>query len=173
MEKKKNTRKSIPRPTNFGANLKVLRRLRGLSQTELSELCGLNRNNIASYEAGQVEPSAANFLKICSALDVDPAAMLEATISDKYSKAESLDGESTFPSQHLLTKIGDFAKQNNEMSKVLEGYTTLLEMRDMTGEYDKHPALYGTLKDLVELLATLVRSNKGFSQKIHPDSEEE
>lgn len=48
----------------LSANIKTLRRKRGMSQEELARLIGLNRGNIASYENGTAEPKICNLLKL-------------------------------------------------------------------------------------------------------------
>ena len=76
-------KKSIPKPTHFGKNLKFLRRLSSLSQTGLANALEIKRSNIASYESGIVEPKASLFLKTCIFFSKAPAEMLETVLSEQ------------------------------------------------------------------------------------------
>lgn len=62
----------------FGKNLKELREKRGLSQTRLSELAGLNRNYVGDVERGRRNPCLDNLLKLAEALDVAPGELFRA-----------------------------------------------------------------------------------------------
>lgn len=50
-------------------NLALVRKEKGLSQTELAKLVGVSRNTISSIETGQFNPTAKLALIICIALD--------------------------------------------------------------------------------------------------------
>lgn len=51
-------------PNYIASNLRLLRKLRGWSQSELAEKVNLNRGNIASYESSSAEPSICKLLRI-------------------------------------------------------------------------------------------------------------
>jgi transcriptional regulator with XRE-family HTH domain len=57
----------------FGAHLRELREARDVSQTQLSDLAGLNRNYVGDVERGRRNPCLDNILKLAEALDVPPA----------------------------------------------------------------------------------------------------
>ncbi len=69
----------------MGQNIKFLRKNYGLSQRELAERLGLKRNNIASYEAGIVEPRAITFVAIARFFEVDPVILLSKLLSNNSS----------------------------------------------------------------------------------------
>ena len=51
-------------PDTFERRLQWLREKRGISRRVLSELCGLNCNQIARYERGEQSPNAASLLAL-------------------------------------------------------------------------------------------------------------
>jgi transcriptional regulator with XRE-family HTH domain len=58
-------------------NIRMLRLARGLTQEELSELAGINRNYTGMIEREERSPTVDTLEKIAAALKVDPVAMLE------------------------------------------------------------------------------------------------
>ena len=60
----------LPEDT-FGQRLKKLRLIKGLSQYDLSELTGVQRGMIASYELEQFYPTIDSINKISSTLDIN------------------------------------------------------------------------------------------------------
>ena len=77
----------------MGQNIKFLRKLRGMSQRELAERIGLKRNNIASYEAGIVEPSAVTFIVLAKFFEVDPVDLLTRRLEPPAGGEHSLSEE--------------------------------------------------------------------------------
>lgn len=62
----------------FGAKLKQLRLAAGLSQEELASRAGIDRTYVSSCERGRRNISLETICRLAAALDVAPAAMLEA-----------------------------------------------------------------------------------------------
>lgn len=60
-------------PNYISGNLRLLRKRKAWSQSELAQRLNLNRGNIASYERGTAEPSICKLLRISRLFDVDPA----------------------------------------------------------------------------------------------------
>jgi len=56
----------------FAANLRDIRRGRGLSQAKLAQLTGLHRTEISLLERGGREPRLGTILKLAGALDAAP-----------------------------------------------------------------------------------------------------
>jgi len=148
--------------------------MRGLSQTALAKEIGMSRNNVASYESGLVEPNSTKFLMACEFFAIDPKDMLESTLSEHPSNVTPIDVEDhDVVGQHLITQMDEFVVQTNEMTKVLEGYKALLQMRQESDQFHNNRELYSTLEDLLDLLGSLVNSNWRLIQSVVPGSEEE
>ena len=60
----------------FGRNVARVRGLRGLSQEQLAQECGLHRTYIGSVERGERNLSLVNIWRIASGLDVHPKELL-------------------------------------------------------------------------------------------------
>lgn len=56
----------------FGGNLRMARRLKGLSQEQFAEITGLSTSFISPVERGLSHPSFPNLLRMASALQVSP-----------------------------------------------------------------------------------------------------
>lgn len=61
---------------DFGHRLRRLRTERGLSQEQLAHLAELDRTYVSSCEAGRRNVSLKTIVRLASALDVDPAALV-------------------------------------------------------------------------------------------------
>ena len=169
MEKVSKTIKNIPKPTNFGKNIKFLRRINSLSQSELAAATEMTRNNIASYESGIVEPSVKNFLLVCNYFSIMPESMLEDILSENPIKIITADEKKlSVIDKYLTDQIETFVIQTNEMTKVYEGYKAFLEMQQSTENYKINRELYSTLEDLIDILKSLIGSNWKLIQSIIP-----
>lgn len=64
----------------FAAVLGAVRRVRGLTQSELSSRLGLAAaESVSRYERGDREPRLSNILRLANGLDISPAALVGAT----------------------------------------------------------------------------------------------
>ncbi len=57
-------------------NIRLLRRMRVLSQRELAQKCGLNATTICHIETGLHEPQPGTIRKIARALEVHPEELM-------------------------------------------------------------------------------------------------
>ncbi len=68
----------------FGANVKMLRQARGLSQEDLAELAGLHRTYVGGIERGERNVSLLNIVRI--------ARVLRHPIADLFKDIDMEDG---------------------------------------------------------------------------------
>lgn len=61
---------SAPGLSGLPERLRRMREREKMSQTRLSECCGLGKNTVATYEAGQKLPSAASLVQLADFFDV-------------------------------------------------------------------------------------------------------
>lgn len=172
METKPKIKKAIPKPTNFGKNLKFLRRLAMLSQQNLAKDLGVNRNNIASYESGLVEPSATLFIKTCEYFNKSPRLMMDSLMVEETLETSPIPNileEETDAVQELFKEqLEQFVYHTNEMTKMYEGYSTMIEMKIMKEKDDESIKLYSTFTDLLDLMKTLITLNWEMMHSIVP-----
>lgn len=159
---------NIPKPTNFGKNIRFLRRVKGLSQAKLASELGLSRNNIASYETGTVEPNTAYFLKTCTYFSVDPRELLETVMVDQHPHS----GEATMVHQYFADHMQAFTHQTNEMTKILEGYKVFYDIKKEAQMSPQQKDLHHTLADLLLLLEDLLITNWKVIRAVYRSEEE-
>lgn len=73
----------------FGDNLRNLRKLKKLSQEDLSEKVGVSRQSISKWENGEAYPEMNNILILCKIFNCE----INDLLSDKISDIESFDEE--------------------------------------------------------------------------------
>ena len=167
---KQTKKKSIPKPTHFGKNLRFLRRLNGLSQQELANQLHLKRNNIASYESGSAEPSAKVYLRICRHFNKSPQLLLDTLMVEQPLETTQivLPIDNSIRQNQFEEALSQFISQTNEMTKIFDGYTSLIEMKNIDNSDTISRELYSSFTDLLDLLQTLIRSNWDFMHEIVP-----
>ena len=74
----------------MGKNLRELRRIKGYTQAQLAEMCGLTRRIIVHYENYAKDPVFENVKKIAEALDVSIDELSGKAVSDKYKKQDDV-----------------------------------------------------------------------------------
>lgn len=161
MEQQEKRRKSIPKPTNFGKNLKFLRRLNALSQQQLATELGINRNNIASYESGYAEPNAKVCLRICAFFGKTPMQMLESIMVEHVvENVQVVLPKADITSQEIFEEVFEkFMHETYEMTKMYDGYSSLVEMKNINPNNKVASELYASYTDLLDLLRSLIKLN--------------
>ncbi|MFC6197068.1 helix-turn-helix domain-containing protein [Ponticaulis profundi] len=61
----------------FGAQVRSIRLLRGISQEELAHRCMLDRSYVGGVERGERNLGLLNILAICTALEIKPSELFE------------------------------------------------------------------------------------------------
>lgn len=140
----------------------------------MAEAVGLNRSNIASYESGMVEPSTTNFVKICQYLETDPTVILTQDLSMTMTQVEEHAKDGLTPDRLMLQdKLADFIHMTNDMTKVLEGYRTLWDLRELSDDNAESRQLRSSLDDILHILSTLISNNWALVRSIQPGYSEE
>ena len=63
----------VPELVRFGANVRRLRKERGLSQEAFGDACGIDRSYMGGIERGEHNLALVNILKIVDALAMQPS----------------------------------------------------------------------------------------------------
>jgi len=166
-------KKNIPKVTYFGANLKFLRKLNGLTQTQLANSLGATRSNIASYESGIVEPKARIFILACNYFNVAPRTMLGIILSNQPIVDTAKGADSINPvDKFVLDQFDEFVIQTNNHSKILEGYKAY-KLFYPTSDTDKLSDFNHIFKDVLSLSNSLVKLNWELIHSMIPSEAEE
>ncbi len=97
----------------FGKNIKYYRQLRGLSQEQLSEMVDVSRNTIGLWETGKSFIDYPKLVKLCKALEIDPAQIFDVIPENEASyQKQTLDISNLSKSQVdiILKIISEFRK---------------------------------------------------------------
>jgi len=70
----------------FGARVRELRRLKGLSQEELAFRAGLDRSFVGQVERGERNLNLTNIYKLAKGLSVKPCALLDTSANPAVQK---------------------------------------------------------------------------------------
>ena len=87
----------------FGQNLKYLRKEKGLTQEQLSEMINIDIRQYSRIETGKGFPSLATLDKICDTLDINPAYLFDfSPYKEVYNKKS--------PENELYSKLKTIVK---------------------------------------------------------------
>lgn len=67
-----------------GENIRRIRQEQGLTQKQLSKLCGIDAANIRKYESGRQKPKQETLLKMAKALRVHLKDLVDSSIWEEY-----------------------------------------------------------------------------------------
>lgn len=148
--------------SEFGRNLKFLRRLTGMTQTQFAETVGMSRSNTMSYESGLVEPNLKRFFAICDQLSVDPRAMIEDDVSITMLESQE-QNQDDVQENFIRDNLQGFISHTREMTKILNGYRALQTLNT------RNQSPNSTLEQLLDLLEMLIRSNWSMLRSIYSD----
>lgn len=68
---------------DFGKNIRIARKIKGLTQDRLGFLIGKDGSSIGRFENGEVSPTAKDIAKICEELDISPYQLFEDNLRIK------------------------------------------------------------------------------------------
>jgi transcriptional regulator with XRE-family HTH domain len=85
-------------------NMKRYRKIKGLSQEKLAEICGASANYIALIESGKNFPSIKMLSRISGALEIDELDLFDKNSLDFYSK-EKLRTDLLYNIQHTINEV--------------------------------------------------------------------
>lgn len=91
--------------SSIGKNIRKIRTIKGLSQTEFANLFDLTRASISAYEENRAEPKMDAAIKIAKYFNIplDKLITLELTVNDyaKFNLQNFLDTDSKFESENI------------------------------------------------------------------------
>lgn len=151
--------------TIIGQNIRFLRKSCGLSQRALANDLGLKRNNVASYEAGIVEPRAATFVRIAEYFGVEAQDLL---ISHLEKRPDLLgNAASKAPRGHSPTVVNEelhhLERRTIDVEKVLVGFREFYRQRRRQGAAESSERETSSDMDrLISMLEDLLHTNRDF-----------
>ena len=119
---------------SIGENIKKIRLLKGLTQKQLGELCGMADSAIRRYESGRANPKLETIKKIAAALNVSLSDIInEDFIIYNFTKgAEHVEDINMRITDHAEYILINFYRQLNVTGK-LEAYKRLGELTLIPG----------------------------------------
>lgn len=77
----------------FGQNLKFIRKEKGFTQEQLSEMINLDIRQYSRIETGKGFPSLSTLERLCDTLDIDPAYLFDFSPNKEVYNKKSLENE--------------------------------------------------------------------------------
>jgi transcriptional regulator with XRE-family HTH domain len=160
-------------PIFLPGNVRLLRKMKRLSQQKLADQLGLKRNNIATYEAGIVEPNARNFLRMVRFFHV-PAHHLLFTDLSTYPRfqLEQKEGRSEEKRKQDIELFQQLMQQSHEVQTALEGFKAFYKMQveqEKKVGSDQQSSLKVDLSNTLSALEELLEANWNFVNAIQKD----
>jgi len=172
MSKTPKKSRKIPQTTNFGNNLRFLRKENKLTQGELAKILNISRSKIASYESGAAEPNITLLLLICKFFSIKPKDILQGDLSNPESEKLSPTNNKASFSAENLEQIEKLSKKTEEIDKIIAGYRAFYQMKKELADDQGDQELNNTLDDLLSLMQSTVTNNQTFIKNISQNSDE-
>lgn len=80
------------KPIGIGERIKLIRQLRGYSQSQAAELLGISQQAYAEKEKQGADPRCSSLLELCKVLNVEPSFMLNDGIEISARSLQIYDG---------------------------------------------------------------------------------
>lgn len=154
----------------MGGNIRFLRKRLGYSQRELAEYLGLKRNNIASYEAGIVEPRAATFIHMSDFFGVKPEVFLTVDFADDPKQVDRLAGQAKAKLSHgdhksSHQRIHRLERRAIDIEKVVNQLRDYYRTNHHPDPQERNPEI----EQLMMMLNGIISDNRNYLEKGHPD----
>lgn len=148
--------------TILGKNIRFLRKSRRFTQQKLADALNLNRNQISSYESGQVEPRASILVRMGQLFEVHPADLLERDL--EFSASAGIDGKDLRLS---LDKLDELTK---DMQLVVQGYRAYYQSSQFIDSFPQ--SFHGNdLSPVLLIIEQLIRINTAFLNDLIQEDE--
>lgn len=156
----------------LGSNIKFLRRLNGLTQTELGKKLGISRGNVSTFESGVVQPNSQIFGKLTELFDVHPVQLVEQNLTKKMPQNLQVDEKNLgIKGKFVFDHVKTFIQETNQLTKILEGYQVFDEIREQNRAKDS-TGLVSIYQDLLSLLEMGLRNNWALISSVGLEEEE-
>jgi Predicted transcriptional regulators len=111
----------------LGDRIKLLRKQKGLSQTDLAKQVGISYAQVGRYETKGAQPSAEVLKKIADALDVSPDFLINGSSDDK-AEANLTDVELI---QHFKAIEQMDEEDKNVIKKLIDAFITKKKIQQL------------------------------------------
>jgi transcriptional regulator with XRE-family HTH domain len=143
-----------------------------MSQAKLGDELNLKRSRISSYEQGNVEPSAKEFLKISKYFKVSPEMMVEELITNDSESFIKADPEKHILEQDLINEnLNNFIYYTNELTKIKEGYEIFYKIKLSEIEEESAIQTLKRIEDVLLIFEKLIAGNWTLIQSIKSHTE--
>ncbi|CAI8856361.1 helix-turn-helix domain-containing protein [Chryseobacterium sp. IT-36CA2] len=115
----------------FGANIKKIRQVKGLSQKAFADLFDLNRGVISSYEEGRAEPKIETLLKVANHFDLNLDQLLTETLQvNQLVNVSEINQHVLFPELAILNnkETEGETEKNNPSAAILQKILSTVDL---------------------------------------------
>ena len=122
---------------NFATNLKLLRKMQGLTQQDLADALEIKRSAISTYESGFTEPRLTILHKMAQYFDVSMEQLITSPpeligLEQILPEVKSIEDQGLF-----VLQLKDFLNATSETQKIYEGF---MAFDLLTKKSDQSPA---------------------------------
>jgi len=155
--------------TPLAHNIRYFRKMKRMSQEELSQALDIKRSNIAAYESKSVEPRLRIILKLAKLFNVSVRTLIETKINDG-DEYLSYDQDTYDPAKVNLVPmdleqnndISEFVEKSMKIRKILEGFKAFYNfkknnLKDSTPQQEK---LLFDIDNFIQLMEHLLSYNE-------------
>lgn len=100
----------------FGERLKEALATKGMKQTELSKLTGIDKGTISHYISGSYKAKADNLYEISKALDVSEAWLMGLDVPKERKELTVNDDELPLDDREVLNILSSFSKEKRRQA---------------------------------------------------------